>query len=449
MMTMFPQSVAEIIKDDRIRQDVTVSGVNVGGMTKEEAYETLSGALDSNPEASILVVLEERSVPITAGDVRASVDIQSAVDKAFDVGRTGGLGSKNISACAPAAKSAVYQKLSNAAQDLIADKIEYSYGITDSALSVTIGRDGSSLDIDSLSEQVTELFFRNEYTSVVAQFVKNAATPPDIDSVYKDIHKAPQDAYYDPETHVIVDGVDGVDFDIDAVRDKLETGTAGQKYFFEIYLVKPEIAYDDVYNSLFEDVLYEFTSELTNIPNRTNNVRLAAAAINGTLLMPGNEFDFNSIVGERTREKGYKEATVYVNKDSVPELGGGICQVASTIYVCTLYSNLEVTERWCHMYYVTYVPAGLDATIYWGSCNYRFVNSRNYPIRIETEQEGLKLTVRFRGTVEDDTYVEMVSETFDVDPFQTITEVDETKAPDFKEEKSEQRATYMPATGRS
>jgi vancomycin resistance protein YoaR len=435
-ITMFPQSVADIINDEKIHQGVTISGVDVGGMTKEEAYEALSGALSADPEASLLVVLEERSVSIGAGDVQASVDIRSAVDRAYKIGRTdkASPGNMEISACLPAGRSVMYQKISDAAQDFLAEKIDSSYELTENMLSVTVGRDGTYLDIDDLCEQVTARFFRKDYTAVTAQFVKDAAAQIDVYTIYREIKKEPRDAYYDVEAHEIVDSVEGIDLDVNAVLDKLENGTPGQKYFFEIYLVKPEITYDDVYNSLFENVLYEFTSDLVNIPNRTNNVRLAAAAINGTILMPGDEFDFNKIVGERTKEKGYKEATVYVGKDSVPEIGGGICQVASTIYVCTLYSNLKVTERWCHMYYVTYVPAGLDATIYWGSCNYRFINTRNYPIRIDTEQEGLKLTVRFRGTIEDDTYVEMVSETFDVDPFETITVVDETKPSDYKEE---------------
>ncbi len=122
--------------------------------------------------------------------------------------------------------------------------------------------------------------------------------------------------------------------------------------------------------------------------NRRTNIRLAAAAVDGTILMPGETFSYNKIVGERTAAKGYKPATVYGAAWTKQELGGGICQLASALYYCTLYSNLEVVYRTNHRFAVTYVPHGLDATVAWGSIDYKFKNSTDYPIRISALHRG-------------------------------------------------------------
>ena len=102
------------------------------------------------------------------------------------------------------------------------------------------------------------------------------------------------------------------------------------------------------------DVLAEYSIAYTGDANRTTNLKLACEAINGKIIAPGQVFSFNDTVGERTAEKGYKAATVYSGGESIPELGGGVCQVASTIYYATLHMDLEQVERtecrWMNFY---------------------------------------------------------------------------------------------------
>ena len=135
--------------------------------------------------------------------------------------------------------------------------------------------------------------------------------------------------------------------------------------------------------------------------NRTTNVTLATEKVNDIILLPGEEFSFNKIVGERTEERGFKPAIVFAGGELVDGIGGGICQVSSTIYLATLRADLEVTERAVHAYKVDYVPLGQDATVQWGYRDYKFKNNTAYPVKISAVMSGGTLTVTLYGTKSD------------------------------------------------
>ncbi|MBQ7254767.1 MAG: VanW family protein [Oscillospiraceae bacterium] len=181
------------------------------------------------------------------------------------------------------------------------------------------------------------------------------------------------------------------------------------------------------------EVLASYDSPHTAIAPRTNNLILACNAINGTVLEPGEVFSFNKIVGERTAEKGYKEATVYAEGGvSEPALGGGVCQVASTIYLCALNADLEIVERTEHMYAVTYVPLGMDATIYWGSLDFKFRNSTSHPLLIRASVSGGKVHVQLLGTKESQNTVKMRYTVLTTTPWQTVEQKDNTKEAGYR-----------------
>lgn len=155
------------------------------------------------------------------------------------------------------------------------------------------------------------------------------------------------------------------------------------------------------------DVLGRYDSYHTNIYARTTNLILACKAIDGTVLQPGETFSFNKIVGERTAAKGYREATIYVSGETEPALGGGVCQVASTIYMAALLADLQIVERYPHMFPVTYVPPGMDATIYWGSLDFRFKNTSGSPLGIRASVSGGQVHIKLIGKKFSDRTVKM------------------------------------------
>jgi len=141
--------------------------------------------------------------------------------------------------------------------------------------------------------------------------------------------------------------------------------------------------------------------------NRSHNLYLAASSINRKLIPPGEIFSFNNTVGQRTLESGYLDAKVIVGNKFEPGLGGGICQVSSTLYNACLLSGLEIVERSNHGLAVTYVPLGRDATVAWGIQDYKFRNNTNEPLYIRTFTGSGKLTVNIYGNLQNRKRIEI------------------------------------------
>ncbi len=143
--------------------------------------------------------------------------------------------------------------------------------------------------------------------------------------------------------------------------------------------------------------LETFTTNTTSNAKRNTNVRLAAEAINGTIIQPGEEFSFNQIVGPRTEEKGYQAAAAYNSGEVVQEIGGGVCQISSTLYRVVFETGMEVTYRRSHTFEPNYVTPGQDATISWDMPDFRFVNTSEGAIGIRASYADQKATVSIYG----------------------------------------------------
>ena len=142
-------------------------------------------------------------------------------------------------------------------------------------------------------------------------------------------------------------------------------------------------------NEAFPDLLASFSTKYAaSNTNRTTNLRLASNKINGYVLIPGETFSYNSVVGERTISAGYKDAAIYQNGEVVQGLGGGICQISTTLYNATLFANLEMVELHNHQFVPSYVSAGRDATVVYGVKDFKFKNSRKHAIKITCSVSG-------------------------------------------------------------
>ncbi len=154
--------------------------------------------------------------------------------------------------------------------------------------------------------------------------------------------------------------------------------------------------------------LGSFTTTLSgSLPARTSNIRLAVVALDGVVLEPGDELSFNTVVGPRTRERGYLEAPVILRETRQMQTGGGVCQVASTVFVAALLSGLDVAERYRHSTPVDYVALGEDATIAWGAKDLRLRNVTEQRMRLRVLVTGNTLSARFEGVEPSDTQFEL------------------------------------------
>ena len=181
------------------------------------------------------------------------------------------------------------------------------------------------------------------------------------------------------------------------------------------------------------DILAQYSSDNYGGDDRTVNLKLACAALDGTMVAAGEEFSFNGTVGERTPEKGYLPASIYADGNVVQEVGGGICQVASTLYLVALKADLEITERQCHQFPVNYLPLGMDAAIYWGSLDFCFRNTSGAPIRILASADENDVQITIEGTKSDSGYIRMDYEILETYEPEERIEVDEAQEPGYEE----------------
>ena len=180
---------------------------------------------------------------------------------------------------------------------------------------------------------------------------------------------------------------------------------------------------------LFRDELGRCETNIGGTANRLSNVITAAKSIDGIVLAPGQVFSYNDALGPRTVANGYKAAPAYIGGQTVDEVGGGICQDSSTLYMAVLRANLEIVERTNHMYTVGYVPNGMDATVVYNAIDFKFKNNTEYPVRIRAIVEGRKLTVTVTGTKTQPFTVKLFNETLSTTPYEVVYKPDDTVAP--------------------
>ena len=237
-------------------------------------------------------------------------------------------------------------------------------------------------------------------------------TAPDFNALHAELMREPHDAYYDKETGEIVPDVKGFAFDVSEAESLWNAAGLLEEVRIPVKIDMPEMTAEQLVASLFRDKLGSQTTLYTYSSDaRINNIKLCAAKLNGLVLNPGEEFSFNGTIGQRTTEAGFKAAAAYNDGQVVQEVGGGICQVSSTIYCAAMLAQMTTVERTCHMFVVTYLPYGLDATVSWPGPDYKFRNDRDYPVKIVAycNDADKSITIEIWGTDVDGSYVELTS----------------------------------------
>jgi vancomycin resistance protein YoaR len=207
----------------------------------------------------------------------------------------------------------------------------------------------------------------------------------------------PVDASINKKTWDIIYGKTGKKVNIEKTADAVLNANEGERLNYIVENVQPEITSKDIKNKV--KVIGNYSTVLLNrSKSRINNIKLACSKLNYKILQPDEEFSFNDTVGKRSAGKGYKVAPIIVNtKDGPkykPAYGGGVCQISSTMYNAVRDCNLKVTERHPHSKKVGYVPKGKDATVSYGTMDFKFVNNRDHPIMLRFYLGKRSLTVK-------------------------------------------------------
>ena len=385
------------LNNDKIINGVSILGIDVSKQSKEDAIQTVTNYISKNIPEEIKLKHNDYETSIASESLSISFDIEKAVNQAYDIGRSGNILQNNlevlktlfnpvdITADLSLDEEQLKASLNDISSKLPDTIIQSSYYIEDNNLILTKGRTGFVVNVDEMTNdlitRIQNLEVNNNQIELITE--EQSPNPLDIDAIHNEIYKQATDAYFTQDPYAVYPSENGLDFAISVDEAKAMLEQEQEEYIIPLQVLYPNVTTNMIGQEAFPDLLSSFkTYYSTRDTDRTTNLLLASNKINGTVVMPGEVFSYNTVVGERTIAAGYKEAPIYVSGEVVDGLGGGICQVTSTLYNAVVYANLEIVERSNHQFVPSYVTASRDATVVYGSIDFKFKNNRNYPIKI-------------------------------------------------------------------
>lgn len=337
---------------DRIFQGVIVDDISLGGLNVDSATTTLDYNLAEKIKNKPVITLayNDKTWEITAEDIDLKIDVIQTAHNSYNVGRSG----------SPMAKRML-------------DRITALYSEFNVPYVLTINE-------NKLNQKLLEI----------------------ADS----INKVPIDASLSVKDNNIITNQEqiGGKIDLNHLKSLINAKTLSlslpKKLSLKVEMQKPKITTEDLKD--VNTILSTYTTKFNpNAENRNTNIKLAAHSLSNILLAPNSIASFDKLVGPRIAAAGYKEAPAFINGKLVPDIGGGVCQVTSTLYNATLLANFEIIERLSHFRPPSYVPIGLDATVANGLIDFKFKNNKSHHIYISTEVSNDTLTVYILGNKQD------------------------------------------------
>lgn len=390
-----------------IANGVKIKNIDVSGLAIEEAKDKINKAIEVELIQDLILKYEDKyTTNLESTDIEFSYNIDKALEEAKSYGRTGniiqnnyallfaGFFGKNIEIEYTYNEEFLTSFVDDLESKLPGVVTPVTYYIEEDNLIINKGIDGISINKEDLKDDIINNIYERNAENIVAnlenqeleiEVFSKKADPIDMDKIYSEIYTEPKDAYYELEPFNIYPEVNGVDLEIGLEEAKKQIKQENKdEYTFKLKITPAEKTIKSFGVEAFPNLVSSFTTKYkTYEVNRSKNLEIAAQKINGLVLLPGEEFSFNKVVGKRTVEEGYKDAKIYVDGGVQDGLAGGICQISSTLYNAVLLANLEIVERRNHSFTTSYVPAGRDATVVYGTTDFRFKNSRSYPIKLE------------------------------------------------------------------
>ncbi len=398
---------------DNIYEGVWVGSVNLGGMNKSDAIRELAKAYDIDG-INVRVRCEDIEFDIYGSEFSLKPDFEATADKALSYGKDGNIFSNSIKMISLLKNkekiglviSADYNVLQYAINEQLGEKVsdveQYSVEFGEDELIVFNGRSGKVASAQKLLDLIAVSVEEGRLSEVISLDIETAAPDPiDVNKFIKEYNREAKNAEVQEkdEEIIIIPEVVGVELDEEKTRKILEENkTSNESYTIPAKITFPEITSAQLEAEYLDTVIGTYSSDYsTSSLNRKENIHLASSKIHGLTLNPGEVFSFNNVVGPRTQGAGYKIAHVYNGGKVVDGIGGGICQVSSTLYNAAVFADLEIVYRTNHSMPVSYVPLGRDATVSYGSIDFKIKNNKETPIKFEVIGDGSTLTVNVLG----------------------------------------------------
>ncbi len=418
------------LDQEEIYDGISFKNLALGGKTREQAQQLIAEYAQTNSGREITAVFEDTSIHFSPGAVGFNYDIEAMVQTAYDTYRSGSklwrawrvLIGKVWETEIPPQYLKDEELFLQTAKTLLEEQgisdAAYRLNYIDGEVEVSINQSGFCVDLHDFYQQMQQRMALEDYSELTLH-----ATPlqaPTAEDIYNSIYVKEENATAEKldGRNIIRPHVVGQSVNRKVLAEHLSKGE--KSFRLKLIYTYPTVRTENIEGSFFHDVLATYrTSYNASLVGRTQNVTLAARKINGTVLNNGDIFSFNKVVGKRTSQAGFSIATVYTNGQLAEELGGGICQVSSTLYNAALLSDMKIVERRNHMFTVAYVKNGLDATVAYGSIDFRFQNSYSEPVKILATTGGGVLTVTILGTKERNIKVDLSTQTLETIGFPT------------------------------
>lgn len=405
---------AKILAYDKVYEGVYIGETPVGGMSEDELRNKIPELADLSSVYDIIINIDGASEKLSTLSLSPALDVEQMVNLAMEYGRKErGLG--RLSEISNMKKNPVTVPYSLSfdeyALQRVLDKISASLDITAvdnkieigaDSLTITRGAPGRGIVYEEVKKGITNCLI-NHTDEISLQLKEIEPEEITVDFIKRHTSSEPTDATYTISDHKLLftQSSPGVTFDDKEVKRALKAEEGKAVVVVPVTVLEPKVTTESLKASLLTDELGTYSSDFSSSSaDRAHNIQLACDKINGYILAPGEEFSYNDVVGPRTVERGFRMANVYVGNTVQPGIGGGICQVSSTMFNAVVYADLDITSRRNHTLPVTYVPMGRDATVSYGSVDFKFKNNYSKPIEIRAECIGRKNVITIYGTNE-------------------------------------------------
>lgn len=404
---------------NKIVSGVSIKGIDISGLTYDEAQEKITTICDNRIKQNITLKHNDYETVVTPEQIETNFGIKEALDMAYSIGRSGKVLKDNYAIINASINNidinpsfsyndeALINFINETSENL-PDTVEQSgYWIEGNNLIISKGKSGAVIKTEELKNRILNniVNLNTELQEIEIPVETKEPDKVDIEKIHSEIYKEAKDAYYTKDPFTIYPHVVGVDFNISLDEVKALVDNDQNEITVPLKTTMPNITTNQIGTEAFPNLLATFSTTFSTAnTNRATNIRLASNKINGVVLLPGQQFSYNTVVGKRTAGAGYKMAGVYVNGKVSQDIGGGICQVSSTLYNTALRANLEIVKRSNHRFATGYVPLSTDATVSWGGPEFIFKNSRKYPIKIVSTVNGGRIKVDIYGCKEETEY---------------------------------------------
>ena len=430
------------LNNDKIVSGVKIENIDVAGLSKDEAKSKIESIYNEKKQKDINLKYQDFETTINPELIETNYNTDKAIEEAINIGKDGNIfsnnynilfammGKKNIEVEMTINEEEAKNKIEEIGSNIPGIVVEPGYSIEGNKLIITNGKEGIKIDTENLIKKLKLNLkdINNKEQNIEIPVINKEPEEINIEKIYEEVHKEVKDAYYTKGPFTIYPEVEGVDFNLEEAKTILQEEK--EQYEIELTITKPKVTIAQIGSEAFPDLLGTYSTKYDGgNTDRTTNLRIACRKINDKVVLPGETFSYNKTLGERTPAAGYKNAKVYENGEVVDGIGGGICQISSTLYNSVLKANMDIVERRNHQFVTSYTPAGRDATVVYGLTDFKFKNTRKTAVRIKASCSNGIATVSIYGIKDENEYdVSFNTKTISTIPF-TVKYVDDNSLP--------------------